>query len=68
VYLLHKARKRTAVADICRQIRPNAVLLVEAFHFSDALQYSAIGRYDGNIYPALMRWAEFEPLSYATVA
>jgi Acyl-CoA oxidase len=62
------AAVRATVGTLCSALRPEAVLLVDAFHFSDALLCSAIGRYDGNVYPALMEWAMQEQLNSSTVA
>eukprot|EP00611_Tribonema_gayanum_P001472 TRINITY_DN11077_c0_g1_i2.p1 TRINITY_DN11077_c0_g1~~TRINITY_DN11077_c0_g1_i2.p1 ORF type:complete len:245 (+),score=104.06 TRINITY_DN11077_c0_g1_i2:437-1171(+) len=56
------------ISDLCARIRPEAVALVDAFHFSDKYLGSAIGRFDGNIYPALMEWALREPLNASEVA
>lgn len=56
------------ISDLCRSIRPEAVALVDAFAFSDKFLNSAIGRYDGHIYPALMQWALQEPLNDSDVA
>ncbi|KAG5191109.1 palmitoyl-CoA oxidase [Tribonema minus] len=56
------------ISDLCASIRPEAVALVDAFHFSDKYLGSAIGRFDGNIYPALMEWALREPLNASEVA
>jgi Acyl-CoA oxidase len=64
----HAAAVRATVGTLCAALRPEAVLLVDAFHFSDALLCSAIGRYDGNVYPALMEWALQEQLNSSTVA
>ena len=39
--------------DLLREVRPNAVTLVDAFDFPDGVLDSALGRFDGNVYPAL---------------
>jgi acyl-CoA oxidase len=39
-------------------IRKDAVALVDAFDFSDAYLNSAIGRWDGNVYECLYKWAQ----------
>lgn len=44
-------------------IRPNAVALVDARDFSDFRLKSALGRYDGNVYPAIMEAARRDPLN-----
>jgi acyl-CoA oxidase len=38
-----------------KNIRPNAVALVDAFDFSDTALNSSIGRYDGNVYEEMYR-------------
>ena len=56
-------------------IRPNAVSLVDAFDFPDSLLCSVLGRYDGQVYENLYKWAANSPLNktqvstwYSTVA
>ena len=44
-------------------MRPDAVALVDAFDFSDTQLGSAIGKYDGNVYPALFEQAKRNPLN-----
>jgi acyl-CoA oxidase len=44
-------------------IRPNAVALVDARDFSDFRLKSALGRYDGNVYPHIMKAAHKDPLN-----
>jgi len=44
-------------------IRPNAVALVDAPDFSDFKLKSALGRYDGNVYPHIMKAAKKDPLN-----
>lgn len=44
-------------------IRKNAVALVDASDFSDFRLKSALGRYDGNVYPHIMKAAEKDPLN-----
>lgn len=39
--------------DLLSELRPNAVALVDAFDFPDAVLDSALGRWDGNVYEAL---------------
>ena len=38
------------VLTLLEVIRPNAVGLVDAFHISDYVLCSALGRYDGDVY------------------
>merc|ERR1712157_278728 len=44
-------------------IRKNAVALVDALDFSDFRLKSALGRYDGNVYPHIIAAAEKDPLN-----
>ncbi|KAL4172680.1 hypothetical protein KRP22_007843 [Phytophthora ramorum] len=48
-------------------VRRNAVRLTDAWDFSDFELNSAIGRYDGDIYRALVEQAEREPLNISEV-
>lgn len=45
------------------KIRPNAVALVDARDISDFRLKSALGRYDGDVYPHIMKAAELDPLN-----
>lgn len=54
---------RTCVLELLKRIRPNAVALVDARDFSDFRLKSALGRFDGNVYPALMQSAMDDPLN-----
>ena len=38
--------------------RPEAVALVDAFDYSDFVLNSSLGRYDGNVYEALFKYAQ----------
>ena len=49
------------------EIRPNAVGLVDAFDFHDHLLSSVLGRYDGNVYENLYKWAQQSPLNKTQV-
>ncbi|KAF0690793.1 Aste57867_17848 [Aphanomyces stellatus] len=49
--------------ELLRVVRPNAVALVDGFGFSDFELNSAIGRYDGDIYRALIERTTHEPLN-----
>ncbi|KDO22826.1 hypothetical protein SPRG_11585 [Saprolegnia parasitica CBS 223.65] len=49
------------------QLRPNAVALVDGFGLTDFELNSAIGRYDGDIYRALIARAAKEPLNQTDV-
>ena len=45
------------------RIRPNAVALVDANDISDFRLKSALGRYDGNVYPAILEASKKDPLN-----
>lgn len=45
------------------KIRPNAVALVDAFDVQDDILGSILGRYDGNVYENLYKWAKSSPLN-----
>ncbi|KAJ8423263.1 hypothetical protein Cgig2_012288 [Carnegiea gigantea] len=49
------------------QIRPNAIALVDAFGYTDHFLGSALGRYDGNVYPKLYEEAWKDPLNETVV-
>ncbi|KAF0690797.1 Aste57867_17852 [Aphanomyces stellatus] len=53
--------------ELLQIVRPNAVALVDGFGFSDFELNSAIGRYDGDIYRALIERATHEPLNATDV-
>ncbi|KAK8916627.1 Peroxisomal acyl-coenzyme A oxidase 1 [Platanthera zijinensis] len=46
-----------------KQVRPNAVALVDAFNYTDHYLGSVLGRFDGNVYPKLYEEAWKEPLN-----
>lgn len=56
---------RASVLEMLTAIRPNAVALVDARDFSDFRLKSALGRYDGNVYSAIMESAQRDPLNTA---
>jgi hypothetical protein len=45
---------RAGVLELLKKIRPNAVGFVDAFDFPDFRLKSALGRYDGNVYEAII--------------
>jgi acyl-CoA oxidase len=49
--------------QLTRQLRPNAVALVDSFGYEDYLLNSAIGRSDGDVYRALLEAAKISPLN-----
>lgn len=55
---------RSNVLQLLDLIRPNAVALVDARDFSDFRLKSALGRYDGEVYPAIMEAARRDSLNH----
>ncbi|MEE6521432.1 hypothetical protein FKM82_019642 [Ascaphus truei] len=51
----------TAYLDLLALIRKDAVLLVDAFDYTDEMLLSALGTYDGNVYHHLFEWAQKDP-------
>ncbi|KAK9716339.1 hypothetical protein RND81_06G226700 [Saponaria officinalis] len=49
------------------KVRPNAVALVDAFNYTDHFLGSALGRYDGNVYPKLFEEAMKDPMNQTEV-
>ncbi|GBC06010.1 hypothetical protein RclHR1_06560001 [Rhizophagus clarus] len=58
---------RIQLYSLLKEIRPNAVSLVDAFLIPDSLLSSALGRYDGKIYETMIDWATKEPLNGITL-
>jgi len=56
------------VLQLLSLIRPNAVALVDAFDFPDELLCSVLGRYDGQVYENLYKWAANSPLNKTQVS
>jgi acyl-CoA oxidase len=54
---------RANVLQLLDTVRPNAVSLVDVFDISDFRLKSALGRFDGNVYPAVLDAAERDPLN-----
>ena len=54
---------RSNVLELLGVLRPDAVALVDARDFSDFRLKSALGRYDGDVYPAIMEAARRDPLN-----
>lgn len=48
---------------LLREIRPNAVALVDAYDFPDTVLQSCLGRFDGQVYKALYDYAKRSPLN-----
>ena len=53
--------------SLLAELRPNAVALVDAFDFTDHYLGSVLGRYDGNVYENLYKWAKASPLNKTEV-
>ncbi|XP_060084929.1 peroxisomal acyl-coenzyme A oxidase 1-like [Ylistrum balloti] len=51
------------LSDLLEEVRVNAVTLVDAFEFSDNELDSCLGRYDGQVYEALYKYAKSSPLN-----
>jgi acyl-CoA oxidase len=54
---------RSNVLTLLDAIRPNAVALVDSWDYSDFGLKSALGRWDGDVYPALLDYARRDPLN-----
>ncbi|XP_011443813.3 peroxisomal acyl-coenzyme A oxidase 1 [Magallana gigas] len=54
---------KNKLADLLAEIRPNAVALVDAFDYPDKTLDSCLGRYDGQVYPALYEYAKNSPFN-----
>jgi len=52
---------------LLKEVRPNAVPLVDAFNFTDRDLNSALGAYDGNVYERMFQWASKEKLNRTDV-
>jgi len=51
------------VRQLLMEIRPDAIALVDAFHFSDYELNSSLGRYNGDCYEHMYQWAVQSPLN-----
>lgn len=54
---------RANVLTMLDVIRPNAVALVDSWDYSDFCLRSALGRWDGDVYPALLETCRRDPLN-----
>ncbi|RAR12309.1 acyl-CoA oxidase [Stemphylium lycopersici] len=54
---------RSLANGLLNQLLPEAIVLTDAWDFSDASLCSAIGMYDGNVYENIMRWVEQLPIN-----
>ncbi|XP_075039397.1 peroxisomal acyl-coenzyme A oxidase 2 [Mixophyes fleayi] len=50
-----------AYLGLLAEVRKDAVLLVDAFDYTDQELLSALGTYDGNVYHNLLEWAQKNP-------
>jgi acyl-CoA oxidase len=62
----HVPTMRLALMKALTALRPCAVGLCDARDFHDFRLKSALGRYDGDVYPAIMKAARRDPLNNAT--
>ncbi|XP_040263583.1 peroxisomal acyl-coenzyme A oxidase 2-like [Bufo bufo] len=51
----------TAYLGLLAELRKDAVLLVDAFDYTDEELLSALGSYDGHVYHNLLEWAQKNP-------
>lgn len=51
------------VPALMKKIRPDVVALVDAFDIPDSILISTIGKYDGNVYEALLNAARRTPIN-----
>lgn len=49
--------------QVMRELRPDAVALVDGFGFEDYILNSALGRHDGDVYRALLDGAQRSKLN-----
>jgi len=63
-----RVKIRKCVQQLITEIRPDAVALVDSFGFSDHRLNSALGRYDGRVYEALLESAKKASLNKTEVA
>ncbi len=55
------ALARDQLYSLLSTVRKEAVPLVDAFDFPDETLNSALGRYDGDVYTHLYKWAQRAP-------
>eukprot|EP01132_Coremiostelium_polycephalum_P008423 gene8423-10342_t len=58
---------RREIRTLFKEIRPDAVSLVDAFDIPDFTLGSALGRYDGRVYETLWEWAHNQPFNKNSV-
>jgi acyl-CoA oxidase len=52
---------RDKLYSLLKEVRREAIPLVDAFDFPDSVLNSALGRYDGDVYNHLFQWAQKAP-------
>ena len=63
----HQLQIQKQKQQLMAEIRPDAIALVDSFNHSDHRLNSALGRYDGNAYEALLESTKNEPLNRTQV-
>ena len=63
----HQMQLQQQKLQLMSEIRPDAIALVDSFNHSDHRLNSALGRYDGNVYEALLESTKNEPLNRTDV-
>ena len=58
---------RDKLYQLLREVRREAVPLVDAFDLPDVALNSALGRYDGDVYTHLYQWAQRAPRNKSKV-
>ncbi|UMM39462.1 hypothetical protein L5515_016514 [Caenorhabditis briggsae] len=58
---------KEGIYECLAKIRPNAVALVDSWDYDDKELKSVLGRRDGNVYPALLEWAQNSQLNRSDV-
>ena len=58
---------REKVLQLYAKMRPDAIGYVDAFDFHDEQLGSVLGRYDGNVYEELYKWAQQSELNQTQV-
>jgi len=58
---------QTEIRQLYVELRPDAVGLTDAFHLSDYVLNSVLGRFDGNVYEAFFERVKSQPGGQATV-
>lgn len=59
---------RSKLYLLLKEVRKEAVPLVDAFEFPDVVLNSALGRYDGDVYNHLYQWALKAPRNKSKVS